>query len=107
MKSFVAEKPNRRCERLRYKLLMIESLIFILPALVLGYIFYSNEVLFNTSQMILIAMALLLILSGLLMVREIFDKFLVLASRMLQNKAGERGQMQIYSNTKELKDISS
>ncbi|MFH1102516.1 MAG: PAS domain S-box protein [Pseudomonadota bacterium] len=86
---------------------MIESLIFVLPALVLGYIFYSNEVLFKTSQTILIAMALLLILSGLLMVREIFDKFLDLASRMLQNEAGERVQMQIQNNTTELQDISS
>jgi len=59
---------------LRYKLLVIEALVFVLPFLALFYLFYENKIFFNTSQLLILALILVLILSGLLTLRKVFDK---------------------------------
>jgi len=59
---------------LRYKLLVIEALVFVLPFLALFYLFYENKIFLNTSQLFIIALILVLILSGLLTLRRVFDK---------------------------------
>ena len=40
---------------LRYKLLVIEALVFVLPFLVLFYFFYENKILLNVQQLSLFA----------------------------------------------------
>ena len=58
---------------LRYKLLVIEALVFVLPFLALFYFFYENKIFFNTNQLLILALILVLILSGLVLLRRIFD----------------------------------
>jgi|GEM_PF-2613663 PAS domain S-box-containing protein len=59
---------------LRYKLLVIEALVFVLPFLALFYLVYDNKIFLNTDQLLIIGLILVLILSGLVILRRIFDK---------------------------------
>ncbi len=60
---------------LRYKLLIIEALVFVLPFLMIFYFFYEQEILLDTTQMFVFGAILVLILGGLVILRQIFDKF--------------------------------
>ncbi len=73
---------------LRYKLLVIEALVFVLPFLVLFYLFYQNKTLFHTDQLLMLALILVLILAGLILLRGIFDKVFAV-SRMFKNMVSD------------------
>ena len=62
---------------LRYKLLIIETLVFLLPCFVIFFIFYSNNFQLKPSQLIIVAMTIALILSGLIILRQIIDKLII------------------------------
>ena len=68
---------------LRYKLLVIEALVFVLPFLALFYLFYENKIFFNTSQLLILALILVLILSGLVILRRIFDMLYSVSSQFV------------------------
>jgi len=70
-------KLSIREKGLRYNLLIIEFLVVVMPFLVLFYIFYRKNVFLEFSQIVLIALTLILILAGLIMIRQIFDKFYI------------------------------
>ena len=67
---------------LRYKLFIVEALIFVLPFLVLSYIFYRNNIFLSITQLMIFAMILVLVLGGLVILRQIFDKFFLVANSM-------------------------
>ena len=58
---------------LKYQFLVIASLVFVLPFLILFYIFYQANISFDSFHLIVFALILLLILAGLMLIRYIFD----------------------------------
>lgn len=103
-------KPNMQLgsgKGLQLKLLVVESLVFVIPFLIFLYLFNKNRFVFDRTQMIIMALILLLILAGLIMLRQIFDRFIDLASSM---KNALRKEMQVTAtkaDTDELHEISN
>ena len=90
----------------RYKLLTIVGLVFILPLLVVTYIFYINNVQLEFTHVIVLVFALLLIFAGLVIFSQIFDKIFMLAS-MIKNAESEDSQLvEIRKDTSELHEIT-
>ena len=56
------EKLSIRKKGLRCNLLVAEALVFILPFIVLAYIIYKSNIVFELSQLIIIVFSLTLIL---------------------------------------------
>jgi two-component system cell cycle response regulator len=91
---------------LRYKLLVIEALIFVLPFLILSYIFYKTNVNLNFSQIIILCLTLILILAALIILRQIFDKFTAMATIIKKSEGGETYLMEVQKDTAELHEIT-
>ncbi len=92
---------------LRYKLVIIESLVFVLPFLVISYIFFSRGGnLQDVSHLVILAMILVLVLAGLMILRQVFDRFFAVASFMKRAENGEIVSMAVQKDTAELQDIS-
>lgn len=70
----IGRPGNRRHERiLSRKFNIVGLLVVVLPVLVFSFILYQANIFLNYSQYIIIAMALVLILAGLAILRYIFD----------------------------------
>ncbi len=91
---------------LRYKLFIVEALIFVLPFLVLSYIFYKNNIFLSLSQLLIFAMILVLVLGGLVILRQIFDKFFLVANSMKKAVDGDLQLVDIQSESGELQEIT-
>jgi len=74
---------------LKYQFLIIGSLIFVLPILILSYLIYETGVVFSITHLVVFTGILLLILAGLMALRYIFDKIFDVASSL--KEAGESG----------------
>ncbi|MBW1888541.1 MAG: GAF domain-containing protein, partial [Deltaproteobacteria bacterium] len=99
-------KIDTKKKGLRYHLLIVEVLIFFLPSIVIFYILYNKNVFLDTSQKIIFALTLLLILTGLIILRQIFDRFLMLAGLMKQSKDDDNYLIDIHKDATELHEIS-
>ncbi|MEA1991044.1 MAG: response regulator [Thermodesulfobacteriota bacterium] len=100
------EKLSIRKKGLRYNLLVAETLVFILPFIVLAYIIYKGNILFELSHIIIIVFSLVLILAGLIIIRQIFDRFIVMATSIKRAEAGESCLMDLQKDATELHDIA-
>ena len=107
MLSFQNRKLSFKEKGLRYKLLIIEALIFILPFLIISYIFYQNEVLLNFSQTATFALIFVFILMGLIILRQIFDRFLNLAISFKNVEIGDKSLIEIQGDSTELHEITA
>jgi PAS domain S-box-containing protein len=92
---------------LRCKLAIIEYLIFVLPFLVLTYMIYRNGYLLKVSQLLLFALTLFLILFGLILLRQLFDRFLKIAASIKRAESGERSLVEIQKESAELREITT
>jgi len=106
MTSSNSGKLSIREKGLRYNFLIIEFLIVVMPFLVLFYIFYKKNVFLESSQRILIALTLILILAGLIILRQIFDKFSILATSIKKAEGGDKGLIDVQKDTAELQEIT-
>jgi putative nucleotidyltransferase with HDIG domain len=61
---------------LQYKLVIIQALLFVLPFSILTYILYTKEAFADTEHIIAYLMILFVVLSGLIILRQIFDRIL-------------------------------
>ncbi|MFA5179755.1 MAG: HD domain-containing phosphohydrolase [Syntrophales bacterium] len=61
---------------LQYKLVIIQALVFVLPFSILTYLLYTKEAFANTENIIAYLMILFVVLSGLIILRQIFDRIL-------------------------------
>ena len=89
---------------LRRWLSIISSLLFVLPFMIFTYLLYI-EGLFQRFNFIYIPL-LILSLTGLIILRQIFDKFIMVALFIKKAEAGERVTMEIQKGAAELKEIS-
>jgi two-component system cell cycle sensor histidine kinase/response regulator CckA len=106
MTSSFGEKASMKEKGLRYNLLIIEFLVVVIPFVILFYIFYTENVFLESSQMILIALTLLLILAGLIILRQIFDRFSLVAISLKKAEGGEKALIRMQQDTAELQEIA-
>lgn len=89
-------------------LVILGSLFFVLPFIVLFYIIYQNDLRFNASHVVVLALILVLILAGLMFLRYLFDGLISIAGSI--KKAAEDGtvaSVDIRKDVTELHVISS
>ena len=91
---------------LRYKLLVIEALIFVLPFLMIFYFFYDSSIILGTTQLVVSAAILILILGGLVILRQIFDKFYDVSRFMKSAMGTDVVPDSVQKSTDELSEIS-
>ncbi|MBW1887137.1 MAG: PAS domain S-box protein [Deltaproteobacteria bacterium] len=91
---------------LRYKLMIIEGLVFVLPFFIISYIFYVNNIFFKFSQMFIFALILLIILTGLITLRQIFERFFTMTTLMKQAVNNNEYLVDIQKDTAELHEIT-
>ena len=106
MISFQKSDVGFKEKGLRYKLTIIEILVFVLPVFIFCYIFEKNNVFLTTSQSIIFALTLTLILAGLIILRQIFDKCSTLASSLKLANRGDTHLLDIQKDTAEFRDIT-
>jgi two-component system cell cycle sensor histidine kinase/response regulator CckA len=92
---------------LRHHLLIVELLVVIIPFLTLLYIFSTKSLSLESSHMVLIGLMLILILSGLIILRKIFDKVSLLAFSLKEFAGGNRAAIAVQKDTAELYDITT
>ena len=100
------EKPYNGRDPLRKKLIIIEALVFLMPALAVIYIFYQRPVSFDTTQLLIILAVLCLILGGMLLLRQVFDRIFMIQNIMKMAERGGKYVLNVQKNTDELHDIS-
>jgi PAS domain S-box-containing protein len=98
---------SMRQQGLRHQLLIVGFLVMIIPFLALAYIFFRTSVSLESSQIVLIALLLILILSGLIIVRKIFDQVSLLAAALKEVADGKRTIIEVQQDTAELHDITT
>jgi len=106
MASSHAGKLSIKENGLRSKLLIIEALIFALPFLIVSYFFYRNNVFLKFSQIAIVALTLILVLAGLIILRQIFDRFFMVATLIKKIENGDKGLIEIQQDTTELHEIT-
>jgi signal transduction histidine kinase len=103
------EKPYNGGNPLKKKLIIIETLIFLIPAFCVVYIFSQKSVAFDINQLVIIVGVLCLILGGMLLLRQVFDRILIIQSVMKTAEQGEQGEQyvrEVQKDTDELHDIT-
>jgi PAS domain S-box-containing protein len=106
MKSFLKRSVRFKEKGLRHNLFIIESLVFVLPLFIFYYIFYRNNFYLESSQMVIFAFTLVLILAGLIILRQIFDRFSTLAISIKLAKDGDMHSIDMQKDTAELHEIT-
>ncbi len=93
---------------LQYKLVIIQALVFVLPFSILTYLLYTKEAFANTENTIAYLMILFVVLSGLIILRQIFDRILKVSSMAEKVATGFNVQSALDSQNDivELNDIS-
>jgi hypothetical protein len=107
MMPFLGKGLSIKERRLRYYLLIIEFLIVIVPFLILFYIIYRKNIFLAPSQMAIIAFTLILMLSGLIILRQIFDRFSLLATTLKKIEGGEKALIGMQRDTGSLSYLPS
>jgi len=91
---------------LKYQFLLIVSLIFVLPILILFYIFYQVNISFQPPHLVIFALIFLLALAGITFLRFIFDKILYVANCLKQaSESGKSISLNLRKEVSELDEI--
>jgi methyl-accepting chemotaxis protein len=109
MASLLSEALTIEGKGLRNKLTVISSLVFLLPFLGLSYILCAEGLFFRLgySYAIIIGHVLVLSLTGLVILRNIFDRFAVFTHLIKRAEAGEMVTMDPQKDTAEFRDMAA
>jgi two-component system cell cycle sensor histidine kinase/response regulator CckA len=105
MRSFSVIKTGSKEKRLRYTLSSIGALIFAVSFLVVFCAFSKNPVYREPSQLVIIALTLILVVAGFVIVHQIFFKIPAVASRIKKDAAGEEYLIDVQKKTAELDEV--
>ena len=106
MPSFPVTKLSINEQGLQYKFSVIGVLIFVLPFLIVSYILFKNNVLLEFSQIVIFALTFILILGGFIILRQIFDRFLMVANTIKKAAGGDEYLIDMQKDTAELHEIT-
>lgn len=104
--SSLSERLSIEGKTLRTRLTVIVGLLFVQPFFVVSYIIYQEGLYVRSGYLYLAFFALLLVLSGVFILRQVFDKFVMVTGLMKKAEAGETVMMEVQKDTAELRDIS-
>jgi PAS domain S-box-containing protein len=91
---------------LRRNLITIQVLLFLLPAVVLTYVLYSSRAVLGPAHLVVFASTLMLVLAGLVTVRQVFDRFTALAALMSDASRTVTQVHDFQVDTAELQEIT-
>ena len=88
--------------------MMIISTIFVLPSLVLCYIFYEQQVTLSPGNIALFFLIIVLAITGIMLIRYIFDAVSTTADFLKKaTEGGEKLSLDLHQEAAELNEISS
>ena len=106
MANKTVEKFEGEKNTIRSKLVIIESLVFFIPGLVFGYLYFEKQISFDTNQFLILLAVLGLILGGLLIIRGVFDRILMVQTLVKRAGEGEQYLLDVQKDTGELYEIT-
>lgn len=106
MRSFSVIETGTKEKRLRYTLSSIGALIFAVSFLVVLCAFSKNPVYREPTQLVIIALTLILVLAGFVIVHQVFFKIPAVACRIKKAAAGDDYSIDVQKNTAELHEIT-
>jgi len=89
-----------------YNFFIIHALIFVLPLLTVSYIFYRSSISLNYSQILILIFTSALILCGLFITRQIFDRLLKITTFIRTAENSETNLESTTRDTLELQELS-
>jgi methyl-accepting chemotaxis protein len=89
-----------------YEIVIIESLIFVLPFLILLYIIYQGNYHFDSSQVIMFMGIAIFILAGMIILRQILGRVSIIAMSLKKAESGNAVPIDIQKDVVELHEIS-
>lgn len=92
---------------LRHKLYIIQALVIGLPSVIITYVYYSTRIRLNISQLLIFALTLMLILAGLLILRQLIDRFLMVTNFIKKTEGSDKFLAEMQKDTTELHDITT
>ncbi|MGA3208571.1 MAG: PAS domain S-box protein [Syntrophales bacterium] len=93
---------------LRHMLMIIISYVFIVPSLILWYIFFEQKVIFSRTHLVLFVLIMALAVIGIILVRYVFEAISTTADSLKQATEGtEKLSLNIHQEAVELNEISS
>jgi len=108
MSTSVLKRLSIEGKGLEYKLVIIQALVFVLPFSILTYILYTKEAFDNTEHIVAYLMILFVVLSGLIILRQIFDRILKVSNLAEKAATGFNVQtaLDVQTDMLEINDIS-
>jgi len=106
MTSSDAENLNTNKKLPRYKLITFIGLILVLPFLAVSYIFYEKEIYLDLPHVAILALTSFIILCSILIFRQIFDRFFMLATLIKRAESDDNHRTDIKRDTFELHEIT-
>jgi signal transduction histidine kinase len=106
MGNTLIEKPGNVRNPLRAKLVIIEALVFLLPGLVIAYVYYQKNISLDTTHMFIFLAVFTLILGGMVILRQVFDRILTVQTLMKNAEEGGRYLLDVQKDTGELHEIT-
>src|SRR5512136_1156199 len=95
-------------QTLKHRLMIVISCIFVLPSLVLGYIFFEQNVTLSLTHFVLLFLIAALAVIGIILVRYVFDAVSTTADFLKKATAGgEQLSLNLHQEAVELNEISS
>ena len=98
-------KTNDRGRSLRHKLLVIQALVIGLPIVIITYVYFSTNIRLNISQLLILALTLILILAGLISLRHVMDRFTMVTNLIKNTEGSDKFLIEMQKDTTELHDI--
>lgn len=106
MSGTIIEKIRKAKFNLKSRLLIIEAAIFLIPSLTFIYIFYQKQITFDTIQLVIMVAVLLLIFAGMMMLRQFFDRIMMIHNIMQKSDLGGQVLIDVHKDATELHEIT-
>jgi len=106
MAAFPFKRKSSETLRVREKIVIIESLIFVLPFLILLHIIYQGNYHFDLLQIIMFVGIVIFILAGMIILRQILGRVSIIAMSLKKVESGNAVPIDIQKDVVELHEIS-
>ena len=106
MEDKVIEKPDKMKNSLRSRLVIIETLIFLIPSMAVVYFYYQKQISIDVTQALLFIWILTLALGGMMMLRQVFNRITMVHTLMKKAEEGEECLLDFQNDIDELDEIT-
>jgi two-component system, cell cycle sensor histidine kinase and response regulator CckA len=104
--AFLFKRSGKEANRIQDKIVVIETLIFALPFLILFYIIHEGDYHFDPPHIILFGGIAVFILAGMIILRQILDRVSVVAQSFKKAESGDTVTIDLKNDVTELHEIS-